>query len=58
MNKKSLVAGKTYYFLIEAWNINSEVTVLRYDFIVNLPPYGGECNILPDTGNKYKYIMD
>ena len=50
MNQGALMGGKEYYFLLEAWNPNSHVTFLRYEFLVNLPPFGGECTIVPDTG--------
>ena len=55
LRQESLVGGKDYYFLLEAWNPNSHVASYRYEFLVNKPPFGGECGIEPNEG-MHKYL--
>ena len=52
LKQGGLLGAKEYYFLLEAWNPNSELATLRYEFLVNLPPFGGSCGITPNEGKE------
>ena len=53
LKQGGLTGGKEYYFLLEAWNPNSRLAEYKYEFLVNLPPFGGSCGIEPETGIIY-----
>ena len=57
MVEEKLIGGKEYSFQLEAWNPNSNVTTLSYNFLINIPPFGGKCTIQPDSGKYQKELL-
>lgn len=52
----TLTGGKTYRLRLAANIYGYSGSFTEYEFITNLPPYGGTCGINPSSGNDNVYL--
>ena len=52
----ALIGGRNYRLRLDVKVYGYTDSFSEYNFITNLPPYGGECMITPETGNHCKHF--
>ena len=50
IKQKSLVGGRIYRMMVHGKVYGYAHTFTEYEFLTNLPPYGGSCSIDPTSG--------